>query len=613
MKALIPRVNSIKEILSIDYRSLALFRFGLAAVSLYDLIIAWPSLRTFYSDWGILPRSELFSSSSWSYYYLSIYNISGVPFVLNILFVIHLLVTLMLLFGFRTRTATILTWFFTISLIARNPMVVTGGYVIFRLALFWAIFLPLGAKWSVDSALNNVCEEPRKIPQDNFFSIATIGIIVQVLSTYVFAGLHKNDPIWDKDFSGIYYSLQIDQFATVMGKFLLNFPNFLQVMTAYTVYLQRYGILLFLIPIKNNYFRVLGIFLFCFFHLGLNLTMNIGWFQIIAMVMLLIFIPSQFWNSLLAKLTSRKRRGLKIYYDDDCSFCKRTVFIISTFFLVPSTQVIPSHRDEKINKMMDKENSWIVKDYRGKIRLKFDGLMYVLSMSPIIFPIKYLGKWKDFNNFGDRAYSFVANRRPFFSRVTDFLRFRPINPGTPWPIVLHTISVLVIFYCLMWNITSFDRWHPEEEKDNLTVPQSIFWIGPTLQINQYWGLFAPFPMKEDGWLVISAVSKGGKYFDLYTGDELTWEKPKSITKTFPNDRWRKYLMNLWLKQFEDHRLHYGRFLCREWNASHYGDEQVDKFDIYYMLEETPPPGESMLELKSALLHQHNCFPPEATE
>ena len=121
---------------------MALFRFSIAALSIYDLLIAWPFLRDFYTDWGILPRSALFSSSSWSYHYVSIYNISGVPAVINILFVVHLIVSLMLLFGFKTRLATFLTWFFTISLIARNPMVVTGGYVMFRLGLFCAIFLP---------------------------------------------------------------------------------------------------------------------------------------------------------------------------------------------------------------------------------------------------------------------------------------------------------------------------------------------------------------------------------------------------------------------------------------------------------------------------------------
>ncbi len=29
--------------------------------------------------------------------------------------------------------------------------------------------------------------------------------------------------------------------------------------------------------------------------------------------------------------------------------------------------------------------------------------------------------------------------------------------------------------------------------------------------------------------------------------------------------WRKYMMNLWLRRFNKHRVHYGRFLCRNYN------------------------------------------------
>ena len=609
-KSLILQFNSFRDIFSIDYRSLALFRFTLAGLSIYDLLIAWPFLRDFYSDWGILPRSALFSSSSWSYHYISIYNISGVPAVINILFIIHLIVSVMLLLGFRTRIATILTWFFVISLIARNPMVVTGGYVMFRLALFWAIFLPLGARWSVDSALNNVCDNPTKLTKKSILSVASFGLILQVLMTYVFAGFHKKGAEWSEEFTGIYYSLHIDQFATSFGKFLLNFPTFLELNTAFIVYLQRYGVLLFLIPIKNNYFKVLGIVLFSFFHIGLNLAMNIGWFQIIAMILLTIFVPTELWDYITKKLSTEKRKKLKIYFDNDCSFCKRLVFTISTLFLVPGTQVIPADSNPKINKILEKENSWVVEDYKGNYYFKFDALMYCFSMSPILFPMKILIKWKDFMKFGNGVYSVIANNRPFLSKATDFMKFKPINPGTPWPLVLNSIALLSLLYGFYWNIASLDRWAEEENKDDITIPQSIFWIGPTFQINQYWGLFSPSPMKDDGWLVLSAITKGGEYFDLYTGDELNWDKPKNVTKTFPNDRWRKYLMNLWLGQHSDHRVHYGRYMCREWNSNHYGDDQVQSFWMYYMLENTPPPGEEFQDIQSAKLHEHVCFYPE---
>jgi len=43
-------------------------------------------------------------------------------------------------------------------------------------------------------------------------------------------------------------------------------------------------------------------------------------------------------------------------------------------------------------------------------------------------------------------------------------------------------------------------------------------------------------------------------------------------------------------------------MCREWNANHYGDDQVQSFWMYYMLENTPSPGEEFSEVLSAKLH-----------
>ena len=69
-------------------------------------------------------------------------------------------------------------------------------------------------------------------------------------------------------------------------------------------------------------------------------------------------------------------------------------------------------------------------------------------------------------------------------------------------------------------------------------------------------------------------------------------------------------MNLWLGQHSDHRVHYGRYMCREWNAKHFGDEQVQSFWMYYMVENTPAPGEEFTEILSSKLHEHVCFYPE---
>ena len=52
-------LHSIREIFSLDARSLALFRVVLGLELLYDLAIRAHSLKAFYTDSGLMPRSVL--------------------------------------------------------------------------------------------------------------------------------------------------------------------------------------------------------------------------------------------------------------------------------------------------------------------------------------------------------------------------------------------------------------------------------------------------------------------------------------------------------------------------------------------------------------------------
>lgn len=596
-------MNIIKKYVSeafyIDLRSLALFRVSLGLICLYDLIMAWTELRTFYTDWGVLPRSLLLQSSGYEYWLWSFYNISGVPAVINLLFIVHLSVILMLIFGFKTRLATVLTWAFTLSLIARNPTVITSAYVILRMALFWGIFLPLGSRWSLDEAL----DETSSKTNERISSPATFALIFQILSIYFFAGILKSDPIWDRDFQGVYYSLSLDMFATKFGLFVREYPLITTALTYFTVYVQRYGILLLIFPIKSSIFRIIALILFISFHIGLWSTMHIGWFQAIGIVCLTIFIPSIVWKIFFKGLSNKKRENLSIYYDADCGFCKRTVFILKNLFLLPKTKLLPAQSFPKYFGLMDKKNSWVVVDQSGKNHFDFEALLYVFGCSPILYPFKFLSKSKNIVNFGNMLYRITANNRITMSRITGFLKFQPYKTELPFQKIFNVLIIGLCFYVLVWNITSLEDREKKDTKDNTTIPTTIYWVGPAFQIMQHWGLFAPYPMTDDGWFVIPAKTKYGEEFDLLTGTKISWEKPTYVAGTFPNDRWRKYLTNLKNPAYEDYRNYLGRFLCREWN----GPDPVETFEIYFMSEQTPPPGQEVPEPTPRNLWKHRCY------
>ncbi len=116
-----------------------------------------------------------------------------------------------------------------------------------------------------------------------------------------------------------------------------------------------------------------------------------------------------------------------------------------------------------------------------------------------------------------------------------------------------------------------------------------------LGLDQYWDMFAPSPSKDGGWYVIPGTLSDGTQTDLMsvTRDDFNlhrvrWERPENVNDVYKNERWRKYMENLWLQVHADQRLYFARYVCREWNARHTGPERLVDFQIVYMLERTLP-------------------------
>ena len=121
------------------------------------------------------------------------------------------------------------------------------------------------------------------------------------------------------------------------------------------------------------------------------------------------------------------------------------------------------------------------------------------------------------------------------------------------------------------------------------------------------------PLKDDGWYIGEGVLLNGDSVDLLRdGAPVDWEKPHRIFSLYKNDRWRKYMMNLWWKTHYKHRKYFTEYLCREWNDNHTGLEKLTMINLYYVLERT------QLDLtKSApqevLIWQQDCSPKKKDE
>ncbi|MGQ0585769.1 MAG: DCC1-like thiol-disulfide oxidoreductase family protein [Gammaproteobacteria bacterium] len=161
----------------IDLRTLALFRVMLAGITALDLLCRLAGVRAFYGDSGVMPRAWLAQTGeSWR---LSLHLAGGEDGFAFALIAAQALLALMVLAGYRTRAATVLTFMLLGSLHSRNPMILTGCDELLMSLWFWAMFLPIHARWSVDAALST-----RPPPESSrHLSWASAALVLQALHT----------------------------------------------------------------------------------------------------------------------------------------------------------------------------------------------------------------------------------------------------------------------------------------------------------------------------------------------------------------------------------------------------------------------------------------------
>lgn len=283
----------MREAFSLDLRSLALLRIGVGVVLLVDLAVRAQDLRAHYTDFGILPRAEL-----GIYTWRTVWTLHGAaspyPWLVAALFAAAALFAVLLVLGWRTRVVTLVSWLLLTSLQYRNPALVFGGDVMLRMLLFWGLFLPLGARWSIDA------RRSREQVSNAHFSAATVALLVQVALVYVFSSLNRTGPTWWEG-RALHDALHFDQFASDAAISLRAHESWLAPMTYAAAWFEFLGALLAIPPIASGPLRTLAVMLFIGFHATLALLFHIGLFPAVFTVAWIGLLPTWFWDRVLGR------------------------------------------------------------------------------------------------------------------------------------------------------------------------------------------------------------------------------------------------------------------------------------------------------------------------
>lgn len=607
---------SLTDLFGIDLRTLALFRFALGLVIFWNLARGFGDLSAFWTDWGVMPRSWIIEADSAAR--ISLYYLNGSAAFTGTLLALQCVLALMFALGWHTRLATIASFVLWGSLMNRNPLLLIGGDLLVACLLFWAMFLPLAARYSVDAALAH--NAPPKDPRH--LSWASAGLLIQVMSVYFFSAFLKYGIEWAPNYTAVYYALSLDRYATPLGLWLLQFPGLLKALSFFVYWLEALGPVLMFTPILLKPLRFGLMLLFMAMHLGFILCLEVGHFPYVSLCSLSVFLGGWFWDRAWARQQRRHPGVARIYYDRDCGFCLKSCLLFQQFLVLPAAQIAPAQDTPRARTLLEVNNSWVVIDADDRAYLKWPALVVLLKRSPVARWLWWLLKWPQLEKAGNAVYDFVARHRGAFSRVTALLLPRR---AVDWEIGRHwqRLAAVFIVLVLVWNLATLEKalrrhigHQPPLEQAANRVFDLLSPLLRSLRIDQLWNMFAPYPLKEDGWFVIPARLADGSEIDLLQPDRgpPAYDKPRHYSQTHENIRWHTYRGRLWEAEYAPHRLYYGKYLCREWNrdkragaAAH--SRRLMSFKLVYMLERTPPPGYTA-SVEQNVISRHECFPEE---
>jgi len=570
------RISSILSgFFALDLRTLAFVRILTGLVIVMDLLSRSQDLTAHYTDLGVVPRSLMLTSGQWL---LSVYAIGGSPGFVGFMFLLAAVFALLMSLGYRTRLMTVLSWVMLMSIQNRNPLVGYGGDSVIRMLLFWGMFVPWGAKYSMDSLRYGFNRLSDHLPQ-KVFTIGTTAMALQVLYIYLFTALFKNGPEWHSEGTAVYYALAIDELASPFNYLGRMLPmGVLKGLTWSVLAFEWVGPLLVIWP--NWRVRVAGLIGFILLQAGFNIFMVLGLFPVFSTVAILVFIPSEVWDRLRNRFITDRQRNLRIYYDPHCGFCQHVVIALNRFLLFDAAQLIPASDDPSAAATLRQEYSWMVQDASGRSFVKGRALVQVVAHSPLFRPLAWL--LSPLAPALDRIYALMASNRP------EWPTFQPFPNGiiSKYSVTMSIPSVILAVWCILYvtlhNIHRYDE-------DRIPVANSLKWVSDIFKVDQNWAMFAPAPYKGDGWYVMPAVLRNGEKVDLFKdGGPVSYERPERVATTYPNTRWSKYLRTVRKPKYRNALKHYVRWKWREWDRDQPQERKLREFKVIFMLEANLP-------------------------
>ena len=542
-------INSIKKTLfQVDTRILGIFRILFGSVLFFDLINRLSVIHLFYTNKSILPTSYVLSTpykvlpftllpafnQSWEVYlFLTLGLISCIFFIL----------------GYKTKLMQVIASIVVLSFHNKVTTLENGGDMVVNNFIIWALFLPLGLSYSIDSLILSLKE---KIENNSFeinnyrkshvklHSFAYFSCLIQISMIYFFNFKTKSGDTW-VELTSLHYFFELDSFLTPTGYWAKDFfsHSFKSILTRLTLLIEMSVPFLIFIPIFTKYIRTICFVVLLGFHLSIGTLMSIGTFSWIMIAVDSLLLCSMNISIVKYILIRLHRTPITLIYDSDCGLCHYIVRIIKRLDAFKKITIYGNEWKNSIDPKYEliRTQSILVFDNTNpkKIHSRHFAFFNLIGRLPFGFLISWLILLPGISHLINFIYKKIADNRAKISLKLGLsecgisqenigilpekkikYEFFKLSKKVVLSIIVFTLLIANIQRSLVVN----DPYKSDFKLKETNIGRKVL---NYLRMKQNWKMFAPSVLKNDVILVTNVTTIKNEKIDPLTG-----EKPLDI-------------------------------------------------------------------------------------
>jgi hypothetical protein len=598
--------------LRVDVRWLGVFRIALGTLLMVEVLRRWYYARAFYTNDGLLPNHySLFAPMGRNVF--SIYHAFSSYGEVSVAFLLTLLVFFAFTLGYRTKLFHVLSAVCITSLNARNLFVENGGTVVVNILTLYTLFLPLGARFSLDAVRESLkrrrdasvadLNRPDPLNQpETATSLVVLLLLVQWSCIYFFNTVQKDGEGW-RNGSALYWFFQQDRIVTWFGVWArehLSMP-LIRVMTYGALCVEGSLSVLILFPFAQKWTRRAVLLLVWTLHGFIALSARIGPFSYAMMLFPLLLLGSEdfAWVTRAFRSPERLRRVVIAAESPFLFAFARVLDRVDPF----DRLVFVDRRQAELVPADAPRAAFLVVTSDGGIHRHAAALRELTRALPFGIVLRGLSRVPGLAGALERFAEQLDARHRRWGRAIG-VRQRGEDPATarraavlPVPALgarlrelsntgrdaaVALLGVAVVAAILDQNPFVSRHLH-------VTRAEWMIELVEYPRLLQGWSMFAPEPPYEDGRVVVDGRTADGRHFDPFADGVPNFD-PYAPNGWGHSQFWCDYHNRIRFGDNAHHRQHLRDYLLRQHELSGHPENRLVAFDVWWVSDRSPPPG-----------------------